>query len=426
MPLVLKRIRNGTIKFTGKCGPICPTYRQFAVNNAKSRSASSSSVRYGALTVAILVVLQFQIVMAAKEAVNDQRSLYGTYSSGNSSEVDIDAEEQQRLHDILVEDWYDLVRYLVGLGFAIFGLIGLYFHQIASYYFLKRYTDSNGTVRRMGRVLSCEPMSHCPHYPRTPSAATVATTTGKDDNMEQYYDEEEMLDMEEGKTAKVASYSTAYRMFVVYSAEVVARNSICSTCGPSADATVSAEPLVETDYFQWFRTSRPQAVNSRIPLILLKGNPKSACTPELLDSHMRNAFNRKNCHTITLLGLSLILAIAVLLLASVYEILSMPNPDKQRPIGWSILITFTFLFVIAGYVFCKMLFEHFKQKVFLSAIPAPTVLRRKKGGNSEPPAGSYRGADNNSVYEVAETPSGPGQPWKMIQVHQEQQGDPVR
>jgi hypothetical protein len=136
------------------------------------------------------------------------------------------------------------------------------------------------------------------------------------------------------------------------------------------NSVISPEPLVETDYFQWFRTSQRFKVGSKVPLILLRDNPKLACTPEILDSHMMNAFNRKNCQAITLLGRSLILSIVVLILASMFELLSMLHPETQRPIGWSILIIFSFLFVISGYVFCKMLFEHFKQKVFLLAILA--------------------------------------------------------
>jgi hypothetical protein len=90
------------------------------------------------------------------------------------------------------------------------------------------------------------------------------------------------------------------------------------------------------------------------------------------------SFSEKNCCAISVLGISLVLGVSVLSLASVFEILSMPHPETQRPIGWSILISFFFLFVITGWIFCKMLFDSFKAKVFLSAIPAPNLRKLQK------------------------------------------------
>jgi hypothetical protein len=404
---------------TTNCGGLAtPTKRRETTDlSASSSSSSSSPLLYGLLTVTVLV-LQFHNIHADADA--DAEQDYYSYYSYNDDNRDVEEIEayEQRLHDIIVEDWYDLVRYLVGLGFAIFGLIGLYFHQFASYYFLKRYTYTEGTVRKSGLVLSIESMNNVPRYPL--SSATVSEDNNYDD-MEEAYDDEGMV--ERGKVQpkhdSVPSYSTAYRIFVVYSAEAVHRNSLCAACGPNINSIISPEPLVETDYFQWFRTSQSFEVGSKVPLILLRDNPKSACTPELLDSHMMNAFNRKNCQAITLLGLSLILAIVVLILASVFEILSMPHPETQRPIGWSILIIFSFLFVISGYVFCKMLFEHFKQKVFLSAIPAPTVVKRNRDDSETITGTRYRRPEDVMVFEVADNkPSELGHQWKLVESNQ--------
>mmetsp|Transcript_23937 Transcript_23937/g.42469 ORF Transcript_23937/g.42469 Transcript_23937/m.42469 type:complete len:399 (-) Transcript_23937:916-2112(-) len=284
-----------------------------------------------------------------------------------------DQQEEQRLHDILVEDWYDLVRYLVGLGFCIFGLIGLYFHQFASYYFLKTYTHPGSTVTKMGRVISCEPMTtrmRC-----SSSRDDQDGGDGADDDTVVILDNE----AEENTTC------SGYRIFVVYTAAAPTRKEyLCaSSCGTGPGAcgghstSVNKEALVETEYFQWFRTSQPQPVDSQVSLILLKNNPKSACTPELLDSHLKQAFDRKKCTAISMMGVSLVLGIVILVLASVFEILSMPHPETQRPIGWSILVVFFWFFVLGGYLFCKMLFEHFKNKVFLSAIPVPLVVKKK-------------------------------------------------
>jgi hypothetical protein len=294
------------------------------------------------------------------------------YYNGAKSYEEQQEIEEQRLHAIIREDWFDLIRYLCGLGFCIFGLIGLYFHQFASYYFLKRYTSATGTIRKMGRVISCESM-------RISARAHISSHhegSGGGGGLQSEYDNHNHdFHQEEDDDPKCG-----YKIFVVYSASAPIRKDLCSTCTPDtttiSQSFIGNESLVESDYFQWFRTNTPRAIGSEVTLILLKDNPKSACTPEVVNSHLMQAFSRKNCGAISLLGISILLGVVVLTLASVFEILSMPHPETQRPIGWSILITFFFLFVIAGYVFCKMLFDHFKAKVFLSAVPAPLVRKR--------------------------------------------------
>lgn len=323
-----------------------------------------------------------------------------SYTTFVTSETQEQEAEEERLHEIIVEDWYDLVRYLVGLGFCIFGLIGLYFHQFASYYFLKRYTNPNGTERKMGRVISCEPMRVRPQEPLSHTTSTLSAETEDENpaskrNFERY------------------RRKKGYRIFVVYSAAAPHRRGMCGACGPDtttvSHTSISAESLVETYYFQWFRTSKQVPIGSAISLILLKDNPKSACTPELLNSHLMLAFAEKNCCAISVLGISLGLGVIVLSMASVFEILSMPHPERQRPIGWSILISFSFLFVITGWVFCKMLFDSFKAKIFLSAIPAPN-LRKRQRSSMEAVVAAAAAADaspslvNTDVQEGTSTP----------------------
>jgi hypothetical protein len=115
---------------------------------------------------------------------------YYSYNDDAREIEEIEAYEQRFL-DIIVEDWYDLVRYLVGLGFAIFGLIGLYFHQFASYYFLKRCTNTEGTIGKLRRVLSIESMNNIPRYPL--SSATVSEDNNYNDT-EEVYDDQGMVD----------------------------------------------------------------------------------------------------------------------------------------------------------------------------------------------------------------------------------------
>ncbi|KAL3907042.1 MAG: hypothetical protein SGILL_009032 [Bacillariaceae sp.] len=225
----------------------------------------------------------------------------------------------------------------------------------------------------MGRVMSCEPMI-VPHPHPTDTLSSSTSTSSS-------YDEEDPV-TKSHVPEPPQNRKKGYKIYVAYTAALPPRSGMCSPCGPdtttNSHASLTGKSLIETEYFQWFRTSKEVPVGSAVSLILLKDNPKSACTPELLNSHLMLAFSEKNCCAISTVGISLLLGLVILSLASVFEILSMPHPETQRPIGWSILIGFFFLFVITGWVFCKMLFDHFKAKVFLSAVPAPTLRRRQR------------------------------------------------
>jgi len=399
----------------------------------------------------------------------------GAAASNSNSNSNNNAEEEKRIHDIIVDEWYDLVRYLVGLGLCICGLIGLYFHQFASYNFLKKYTQSRGTENRIGRVVSCEPLIRNTEkknkkkktngkkagFSRVlPVGQLQKEDKGDDSSITDYVREQDFerqqQQQQQQKTKEGQSDReiTDYLMFVVYSVPT-SRSGPLLCCHPiDNDLTInctnsfsvascaydldrvtiaidnyrirSLPPLVsdcdgyndyndnqtsninyihkngETEYLQWFQTNTPRPIAADIDLILLKGYPTSACTPELIESHLaqvgttgkdRERDKQKYCRTVSLLGAALIIAVIILFLVCVFEILSMPNPETQRSIGFSVLGGFFVASVVGAYMFAKLLFEQYKQKVLLSefAVPSTIPIGVRSNVNAK---GSFGGASN--------------------------------
>mmetsp|Transcript_587 Transcript_587/g.1216 ORF Transcript_587/g.1216 Transcript_587/m.1216 type:complete len:475 (-) Transcript_587:187-1611(-) len=365
-----------------------------------------------------------------------------------------DARETKRVHDIIVEDWYDLIRYLVGLGLCIFGLIGMYFHQFASYNFVRKYSRPRETEHRIGRVLLCEPIVRNPsgnmckekkqkNNGGKAKTAPVLPTTKMDEgerahsgSVTNYVREEDIeqqrdqLDME-----------SDHRIFVVYSVphepstymlcchpvdndiginftnsfsvnsfsvNSLAPDKIDSdridTCRsrslpPEASNQKDKRSKMSTyvlrndgtEYFQWFETSTPKAVDSDIDLILLKGYPKSACIPELIQSHLeqvgigegKESDKHKYYKSLSMFGLALVTAIAVLTFVCVVEILSMPNAETQRPIGFTFLGIHFAASIVGAYLFAKLRFEQYKNEVFLSAVPVTATFAHFEANGEE-------------------------------------------
>ena len=402
------------------------------------------------------------------------------------------AEEEKRVHNIIVDEWYELVRYLVGLGLCIFGLIGLYFHQFASYYFLKRYTRSRGTERRIGRVVSCEPLvrntsatarKHKKKKQKNGKKAKIApvliipvgepweeykgdVSSSITDYVREEDTEQRQQQQQQTKHAQSDRGITEYRMFVIYSVptsrssdpllacchpmdddltiNLTSSFSVAANCAPDRldldRATVAIDTYRsrslpppgsdyhgynnfngnlnsnrnyiningETEYLQWFQTNTPRPIDAGINLILLKGHPTSACTPELIESHLaqvgttgkaRERNKQKYCHSVSLLGSALVVAVIVLFLACVFEILSMPNPETQRPIGFTVLGGFFAGSVVGAYLFAKLLFEQYKRKVFLSAFAVPPTIAVGDVVSSNVSAKDSFGGDDSDVVD---------------------------
>ncbi len=347
----------------------------------------------------------------------------------------------------IADEWYDLVRYLVGMGLCIVGLINLYFHQYASYKFVKRYTEPSEIERRVGRVVACEPLlSSTSIYSKKEKMrkmgrkkhkhheVSVPTFQGDADGTSATsYFREEDLESCQSKTGEL----TDYRMLVVYTVPKEVSNSyLCfgpldrdlainctdsfavGTCA-SGISDLSEDDSVfekihmyrsrslpskleqdtsydnlreqvrdsmdhikwtnESEYFQYFVTNTFQPIDGKVDLMLLKGQPTSACTPEVLTSHLEQVGKQHEgegqscCNSISPLGMGLAISVIVLFLVCFYQIQAMPNPETQRPLGYSVLGGFVVGSTVCGYLFARLLFEQYKQKVFLSAFTVPVL-----------------------------------------------------
>mmetsp|Transcript_96929 Transcript_96929/g.196917 ORF Transcript_96929/g.196917 Transcript_96929/m.196917 type:complete len:432 (-) Transcript_96929:89-1384(-) len=378
-------------------------------------------------------------------ASNNTNSTSNSNNNSNNNITYFDAEEEERIRELIEDEWYNLARYLIGLALCIFGLIGMYFHQFASYCFLKRYIRPRETERRIGRVVVCEPLLRCISVTekrkkkrnlyhgdlrKTASGGEVAKTGS---SCTTDYVREEDIHKDENVTG--------YRILVVY---YVPKSSsapflCCNTntenmnitihctnsfsvhsCASEVRDTGDIEDAIKTyrtrslpatgsdrhsynelngkicngmklmygqnneiEYFKWYETSTAKPVDTPIDLILLKGHPTSACTPELIDSHLEQVgttgkenkgVEEKYCKSISLMGLSLVVAMIILLLASVFVVLEMPNPDAQRPIGFTVVGVFFAVSTLCAYLCAKVLFEQYKQTTFFSAFTVPSTV----------------------------------------------------
>lgn len=408
-------------------------------------------------------ILALSIQRAGGATADDNDDDYYTFDASD----EYDPEEEERLHEIIVDEWYNLIRYEVGLSICIFGLIGLYFHQYASYHFLKRYTRPRETEHRRGRVVVCEPIlrSTSTHRSRSKnkkkqwpqqqkkkrvkdiSVPTSGREIARDEstNVTDYVLEKDLESDHVTTAGQSQQECTVYRMLVVY--KVLRQGSgsmLCcnpsqkhiginctnsfsvATCasGISGIDNVTEEVIYsyrsrslpyklndfriyedsngrindsmdymntneECEYFQWFETATRKEIDTEVDLILLKGQPTSACTLEVLESHLSQVGKSHEgerdgcCNSISLMGAGLVVAVLVLSLVCAFEIHAMPNPETQRPVGYTVLGGFFAGSFVSAYLFAGLLFEQYKQKVFLSAFTVPpTIKQRRLSGTS--------------------------------------------
>eukprot|EP00536_Pseudo-nitzschia_multiseries_P014306 jgi/Psemu1/310819/fgenesh1_kg.684_\ len=327
----------------------------------------------------------------------------------------------------------------------------MYFHQFASYDFVKKYTRPRETEHRIGRVLLCEPILR-----NTSGTLSKGKKRKKNGGKRKTASVQRIADMEVGAESHLGSITNfvreedierqrhqlgmerdkteghcgEYRTLVVYTVPTEPsthwlcchpiENDLVISCTNSFSVTgdflgseridvrrsrslppetsqhedyshfigknVSNSGYVlrndGTEYFQWFETSSPKAIDSDIDLILLQGHPRSACIPELIESHLEQvgirrgeeSDKRKYYQSLSMLGLFLVTAIVVLTSVCVAEILSLPNAETQRPIGFTVLGIHFVLSIVGAYLFAKLRFEQYKNEVFLSAFPVPSNI----------------------------------------------------
>jgi hypothetical protein len=225
-------------------------------------------------------------------------SFQGVNSQGNATEIEIEA-------------WFTLFRYLVGLGFVIFGAYTILYNDIATYIFLKKYLKATPI---QGQVLSCEELP--------------------------------------GNVKK-------YEIQVLYSAIVRKFAS-----DPRLRFRYPEALLLQKEFLRRFESNWLIPRGSSVDLLLLPGFPKSGCTPEMIDA-------KKSQLSIARIILTIIPATSLIALfagLSIREVLTFDWRTEQL-LGWAFLIFCCGLFVCLSWSFCDFQFQARAKNIFFSAVP---------------------------------------------------------
>lgn len=148
-----------------------------------------------------------------------------------------------------VEDWFDLVRYLMGISFVTFGALVLMYEPLHMHHLLRRYHHSSRRIQ--GTVLSCEEIPDAVKKFRLRiiySAPSMSSTTN----------------------SSHASSSL--------SGVGPARRQIGNHEGPKQD-----DVLLYVDYLKYQESNWLLSRGSSVDLLLLPNEPRSACTREWVD-----------------------------------------------------------------------------------------------------------------------------------------------
>lgn len=225
--------------------------------------------------------------------------------------------------EVLVENWFDLVRYLLGLAFLIFGIFFLLYSDIATYSLLRGYNKFGRSIP--GEVLSC---------------------------------------------TDIPGHVKKFEIEVLYSAETPQYKDYRKQ--------FRYPDVMETkEYLRRFQTDWKNPRGSMVELILLPGIPTSACTTEMIDMKLNK---------MSLLGTGLIGKLCVVLppaltLIAIFSYLvyrQVTNFSSQEAyITSSVVVVLCFLlFVFISLSVCDHKFQDLKRRVFHSAV---CVSRRKNG-----------------------------------------------
>ena len=162
-------------------------------------------------------------------------------------------------------DWFNLIRYLFGLGFVIFGATSLLYSHLSTYLLLQKYKSTGKTIS--GQVLSCE---------------------------------------EDPRFLKKFSLEIFYRRGIKQQAD-------------------SEEAVRRRDYVLQACTDWKFPPGTKTDLLVLPDEPKSACTTEIVDA---NLYNHSHLFTILVLIPSMTLTAAFLFLIY-REIASLESTSEQ-------------------------------------------------------------------------------------------------
>jgi hypothetical protein len=148
--------------------------------------------------------------------------------------------------EVLVEDWFDLIRYLMGLAFLIFGIFFVLYSVIATYSMLRCYNKTGRIVT--GEVLPC---------------------------------------------TDVPGHVKKFEIEVLYSADT-------PQFKDSRNKFRYPDAMETKEYLRRFQTDLKTPRGSMIELITLPGIPTSACTSEMIGlklNSLSKCGHRFDCQT---------------------------------------------------------------------------------------------------------------------------------
>ena len=155
---------------------------------------------------------------------------------------------------------------------------------------------------------------------------------------------------------------------------------------PSDSHQISSMNNKVVEYQQIYLSDHYHPVNSWVDLIMLKDFPTSACTREVLQEQLlhieknsspttttKSSTCRKmmKCGTVKIVTACSIVGFIVLLAFSLSEVSGLSTENGDRSKGYYMVSTAVVGSIIASYMICKALNEHYIRRAFLSAVPSP-------------------------------------------------------
>jgi hypothetical protein len=224
--------------------------------------------------------------------------------------------------EVFIEDWFDLVRYLMGLAFLILGVFFLLYSDIATYSLLRCYN-------KVGRSIPGEVLSR----------------------------------------TDVPGHVKKFEIEVLYSAEAPRfKNSRQKFRYPEAMET--------KEYLRRFQTDWMNPRGSTVELIILPGIPTSACTSEMIDLKL-NSLSKLSTGLIAKLCLALppVLTLIGIFSYLVYRQITEFTSEKALVTSYVVVVLCLLLFVFISVSICDHRFQDLKRRVFFSAV----CVKRKHG-----------------------------------------------
>jgi hypothetical protein len=224
--------------------------------------------------------------------------------------------------EILIEDWFNLIRYMMGLAFLIFGILFLLYSDIGTYSLLRSYNKLGRSIP--GEVLSC---------------------------------------------AEIPGHVKKFEIEVLYSAE--------SPKYKDYRKQFRYPDAMETrEYLRRFQTDWKTPRGSMVELIILPGIPTSACTSEMIDLKLYSISKLGTLPAKLCMVLPPALTLICLFSYLAYRQVMDFSSNSSFVTSYIVVVSCLMLFVLISWSICDVQFQEMKRKVFHSAV----CVRRKSGG----------------------------------------------